>query len=221
MLLGGKIELTRGDAKDAIIDFRSVLKAQPDSVEVISLLTKAHLENREPQLARDTFDNAVSLYPDKFDICFARANFLAALGDYDGALKDMGAVLAKDPKNTGAMQTKAEIYAAKQDRPDAEANMNKVKEALPNQPIGYYQLGTIYQAQKKFDKAATEFELALQKTPQSAEALMSSLVLQGKADQALARINQAIQAMSNNATAYTLLGSLYANQKRYVKVYVF
>lgn len=103
---------------------------------------------------------------------------------------------------------------ARQDWPDAEAYMNKVKEALPNQPVGYYQLGTIYQAQKKFDKAATEFELALQKAPQSAEALsalVNSLVMQGKADQALVRINQAIQATPNNATAYTLLGSLYAN----------
>jgi uncharacterized protein HemY len=33
LLLRGKIELSRSDAKDAIIDFRSVLKAQPDSVQ--------------------------------------------------------------------------------------------------------------------------------------------------------------------------------------------
>ncbi len=220
LLLRGKIELSRGDAKDAIIDFRSVLKAQPDSVELISLLAKAHLLNNEPQLARDTFDNAVSLYPDKLDIRFARADFLGSIGDYDGALKDVDAVLVKDPKNLGAIQTKVKILATQKDWPAAEAYMSKVKEALPDQPIGYYWLGMIYQAQKENDKAAIEFESALQKSPQSTEvlsALVNALVAQGKVDQAISRLNLVLKSAPNNFAAYQLLGDIYANQKKYAE----
>ena len=220
LLLRGKIELGKKDAKDAIIDFRSVLKAQPDSVELISLLAKAHLLNNEPQLARDTFDNAVSLYPDKMDIRFARADFLGSIGDYDGALKDVDAVLVKDPKNLGAIQTKVKILATQKDWPSAEAYLSKVKEALPDQPIGYYWLGMIYQAQKENDKAAIEFESALQKSPQSTEALsalVNALVAQGKVDQAISRLNLVLKSAPNNFAAYQLLGDIYANQKKYAE----
>lgn len=218
LLLRGKIELSRGDTKDAVIDFRSVLKAQPDSIEVIGLLAKAYIGNKEPQLARDTFDNAVSLYPDKLDIRLARADFLGSISDYDGALKDVDAILAKDPKNLGAIQTKIKILATQKDWPAAEVYLSKVKDMLPDQPIGYYWLGMTYQAQKKFDKAVVEFESALQKSPQSPDILselVKTLVVDGKSNQGITRLNQIVKDSPNNASAYMLLGDIYANQKNY------
>ena len=218
LLLRGKIELSRGDTKDAVIDFRSVLKAQPDSIEVIGLLAKAYMGNKEPQLARNTFDNAVSLYPDKLDIRLARADFLGSIGDYESALKDVDSILAKDPKNLVAIQTKVKVLATQKNWSKAEAYLSNVQEILPEQPIGYYWLGMIYQAQKKLDKAVVEFESAHQKSPQSPDILselVKSLVVDGRSNQAIALLNQIVKNSPNNASAYMLLGDIYANQKNY------
>ncbi len=95
--------------------------------------------------------------------------------------------------------------------------MTKVKELLPDQPVGYYRLGLIYQAQKKFDKAVAEFDLAIAKSPKSLEplnAVVALLVSQGQHEKAIARINQVLAADPNNVAAHLMLGETYANQKK-------
>ena len=220
LLLRGKMFLVKGDAKSAITDFRSLLKDQPDSVELLGFLAKAHLMNKEPELATETFNNAVSKFPANPNVRMARADFLAATQDYDGALKDVDAVVTADAKNLRALQAKAEMEAAKKDWGAAEITMGKLKAASPDQPVGYYRLGLIYQVQKKYDQALAEFEMALSKSPKSIEpltAMVNVLAVQGKADKAVARINQAIQAAPDNFTAFLLLGEVYVNQKKFVE----
>ena len=218
LLLRGKMSLVNGDAKDAIVDFRSLLKEQPDSVEFLGLLAKAHLTNKEPELAGEIFNNAVAKFPDNPNVRMARADFLAATQDYDGALKEIDAVVAADPQNLRALQAKAETEVARKNWSAAEGAMAKFKAAAPEQPIGYYRLGLIYQAQKKYEQALTEFETALSKAPGTTEplaAIVNVLVVQGKADKAVARIGQVIQATPDNLAAHLLLGAAYASQKKY------
>ena len=217
LLFRGQMSLAKGDANSAISDFRSVLKDQPDSVPVISLLVRAHTENKEPQLAKSVLSDAIAKYPENSNVRMAMADYLAATQDFDGALREVDAAMAADPKNLRALQAKAEIQAAKRDWPAAEATMSKLKAALPEQPLGYYRLGLIYQAQKKYDQALAEFELALSKAPKEIEpltAMVNVLMLQGKGDKAVARINQVIQATPDNFMAHLLLGEVYVNQKK-------
>ena len=90
----------------------------------------------------------------------------------------------------------------------------------PDQPIGYYRLGLVYQAQKKFDQAITEFETALSKSPKATEPLVAIVKIymaQGKADKAVARLNQAIQAAPDNFVAHIMLGEIYVSQKKYTE----
>ena len=217
LLLRGQMSMAKGDANSAIADFRSVLKDQPDSVPVISLLVKAHLANKEPQLAKSTLSDAIAKYPENPNLHMAMADFLNFGKDYDGALREVEAALVVDPKNPRIYEAKAEIQTAKNDLSGAETTLLKLKAAYPEQAGAYYRLGQIYQAQKKYDQAVAAFEMALSKSPKSMEpltAMVGVLMAQGKGDQAVAHVNQAIQAAPDNFMAQLLLGEVYANQKK-------
>jgi tetratricopeptide (TPR) repeat protein len=129
-------------------------------------------------------------------------------------------VLAVEPKNAKALQAKAEILASKQDWKAAEDAMKKLQEAQPDEPVGYYRLGLVYQAQKKIDLALVEFEKAFQKSPKALEplaAMTGILVSQGKFDKAITHVNQALQAVPNSVPAQLLLGEVYSMQKKFAE----
>jgi tetratricopeptide (TPR) repeat protein len=216
--LRGQMSLAKGDAKQSIADLRDVMKDRPDSVEIVTLLAIAHLKNNEPQLARDVFNNAIERYPNNPNLRLALADFLVSTKDYDGALKAADAVLNADPRTLRAFQVKADIQAAKKDWSAAEETMTNLKAALPEQPVGYYRLGMIYQAEKKYDQAIAEFEMALKTAPNAIEplkAIVDILVAQGKADKAIIRVNQSLQAHPGNFMAQSLLGAVYSSQNKY------
>ncbi len=65
LLLKGRLAAYHKDYVDAINDFRSVLKDQPDNAEVLQLLAAAHLANNEKALALDTLRRGVESNPGK------------------------------------------------------------------------------------------------------------------------------------------------------------
>ncbi len=218
LVMRAKLELSRGDAKAAVVDLRTVLKDQPDSAELISLLARAHMANGEPKLAREVYDSALNQYPNHALIRFARADFLASQQDFKGAMKDLDAILEKDPKNLQAMEAKAEVAAGMKDWSLATDYLAKVKAAAPSQPLPYYRQGLVYEAQKKTDEAAKEYEAALSHAPAAIEplrALVRLKLAQGRSEQAITRINQALQAAPESAGLQLLLAEVYGNQKQY------
>ena len=136
-------------------------------------------------------------------------------------MKELDTALNADPQNARAYLVKADVQAARNDWRAQEETLNKLKAVLPSQPAGYYRLGLMYMAQKKHDQAVAEFELALKKAPDTVEPLLGIvgvLLQQGKADNAVARINKAIQSTSGNPMAYySLLADVYASQKKYAE----
>ena len=85
LMLRGQIALDRGDLLNAVADFRSVFKDQPNSVPVITQLARAHLANGEPELAKETLAKAVALYPNEPEVRVLMAELKAATSDFAGA----------------------------------------------------------------------------------------------------------------------------------------
>jgi len=89
---------------------------------------------------------------------------------------------------------------------------------LPSEPVGYYRLGLLYQARKKYEQAIAAFESAERLAPQASEplaAIVDTLVEQGKSDKAIERLNAAMHATPDNAIPRVLLANVYARQKKY------
>jgi len=90
----------------------------------------------------------------------------------------------------------------------------------PEQALGNYWLGALYQGQKKYDLAITEYEAALKKVPGAIEPLsgvVTVLMEQGKPDKATARVNQLLQATPGNVMAQSLLADVYVRRKNYAE----
>src|SRR5262249_52673559 len=115
LLLRAQRGLQRGDYVAAIADLRAVLRDQSDSAELTVLLARAHLANKEPELAQETLARAVQLHPLRPALRYAYASFLVQQGDVQQALALVDEELRRRADDPVALQAKAEIQAAAKD----------------------------------------------------------------------------------------------------------
>ncbi len=218
LLLQGEMRLAHNDALDAVDDFRSVLKEEPNSPEVLTLLARAHLANGEPQLARAVFTNALAAYPDDAAIRVAMADFLEATKHDSGALDQLNAVLKNEPDNLGVFQKKIALLMGEKDYQAAQQALIGWRNAHPAAYVGNYQLGIFYAQRQEADQALSAFALALEQDPGAfppLAALTRILLAQGHAQQAIARVAQAIRVAPKSARHYELLGMLEMADKQF------
>lgn len=218
LLLQSKVALEKGDALSAISSLRSVLKDQPESSAVLTLLGEAHQKNREPELAREHFHKAVAANPRNVAGRVRYAQYLASTGDRGEAAKEIDRALAIDDDDASALSTKAQIQASNKNLTGAESTLKTLKRAHPKNPIGYYLSGQLLVGQKKYDQAIQEFEQAIALAPTKPEALtalVSAHFASGHPERAEKRIENALKETPEAALLHNLLGEIYLRQKKY------
>jgi len=94
------------------------------------------LSENAPNDALDSFDAALDLSPDLLEGWRGRATARRALGDYVGAIKDIGEVLKREPRSFAAFQDLSRIAEARGDWKSAYAAWQKVLEISPHTPNG-------------------------------------------------------------------------------------
>ena len=217
LTMQGKLALSKGKALDAITSFRSVLKDQPASIEVLTLLAEAHLMNKTPDLAKESLFKAAELNPQNPKARIPLAQFLAKTGDYDGALKKLAEALTISP-DMDVLLAQANIQAAKRDINGVEKTLVSIKKIYPDKSVGYFQLGQFYMAQKKYGEAISEFEQALKRstdTLQPLSAITSAYLAQGKPERAVERLTGILKETPNHPFAHELLAEVYISRKQY------
>lgn len=163
LLLRGRIELSQANAdpRAATADFRSVLKSQPDSVEVLTLLARAHQMNNEPSLAREALQKAVKVAPKDAGAAVQLARFLMTNDhDNDGALKVLNEFLANTPGDLSVLEAKMAVQAAKKDVAEVADTIATIKKLYPDKPVGYFHSGEFLLSQGKYQEALQQFEEA-------------------------------------------------------------
>src|SRR5262249_34955114 len=183
LLLRAQRGLQRGDYVAAIADLRAVLRDQSDSAELTVLLARAHLANKEPELAQETLARAVQLHPLRPALRYAYASFLVQQGDVQQALALVDEELRRRADDPVALQAKAEIQAAAKDTAGAEATLRRLVKSAPDSPLGHYRLAQLYVAQKRNAAALDELERATAKAPRDPEglgALVKLMLAEGK-----------------------------------------
>jgi len=211
LLLRAQRSLQRGDNVPAIADLRAVWRDQPDSVELTSLLARAHLANKEPELARDTLARAVSLYPRQPAFRYLYASFLVNQGEQAAALREIDDFLRERPEDLQALQAKAEIQAGAKEFSGAEVTLKQVVKLAPESPLGYFRLAQLYVRQKKLSEAQAELEVATAKAPRDVEvlgALVKLLLVERKQVEATARLRKAVAAQPDQPLMRVMLGEL-------------
>ncbi len=125
------------------------------------LLASLYRENDEVELGRETYEQAMRLYPDDVDLIYNYGIFLERIGEQDKAMERMQAVLALDPDNGPALNFVGYTWA------DNGINLKKaleyIKRAVELMPDDGYvrdSLGWVYYRTGDVDQAIIELEKA-------------------------------------------------------------
>lgn len=218
LVMQGKLALIKGKPVDAIASFRSALRDQPSSIEILSLLADAHMANKAPELAKENLFKIVELNPGNAKGRIPLAQFYAKTGDYGSALKKIDEALKLSPNDLDALQVKTEILAAKRDMKGVYTVLTKIKETYPDKSIGYYQMGQYYAALKKYDEALREFDEALKRSADNLQALSSIISVysaQGKPALAVERLKGILKDKPNHPFAHEILAEIFISQKQF------
>lgn len=220
LLLRGTLSLDAGDPTSAISDYRAALKDDPDSADLLRLLAKAHLANKEPQLAKDTLKKAAGANPADIGVHGDLANIYSMEKDLDGAVGELNEALKIDPKNHAALEGIFKIRVFQKDWEKANEIASRIKEAYPNEPTGFYFAGLVDQAEKKFPESIEQFESALAVSPdaiQPLSQLVKSYLALRQQDTAEKRLQEVIERNPKNFVALNLLGELRLAAKKYAE----
>lgn len=211
LVLRGRMLLTDGDARDAIIDLRAAARDQPGSPEVVGLLAQAHRQTAEPQLAREVLVDAVKFKPDDAELRLLLAADMADAKEYKAASAEIEAALEAAPRNLRAYDLKAQIALVQKDSATAQKTFASLKTLFPTEPAGYLKLGQLYSDQKKYDAALKEYDAASKMVPDAPGPMLSGigiLIAQRRFDEANVRID-ALQAREpKNVLPYQLRGDV-------------
>jgi tetratricopeptide (TPR) repeat protein len=216
LLLQGKIALGRKDAQKAIASFRSILKDQPNSGEVLNLLAMANLLDGKPALAQENLEQAITAKPEDFSTYKRLIELLAKQKNYSLALDKLNDYLKIDAKNMEALNAKADLLFVADKKDEIEPVLQQMKSALPQDPTGSFRLGQLYLTQKKFEAAIAELEahLTLAKNDyEGLKSLLTAYIEMGQPEKGLARIKKVIADNDKHPTAHQLLGLYYVNRK--------
>ena len=216
LLMRAQFAVDRGDPVSAITDLRAVLRDQADSPAIVGALARVHMMNKEPELARDTIGRAVEMFPNRPQLRFVYAEYLGSTGDFTAALRQVEEVIKVNANSLEARDLKARIQIAQKNDAGAEETFRQMKQLGPKQPQVLIRLGQFYVARKQFDRAVAEFEEAGKLVPNAPEPpllVVNTLLAQGNATAAVARLDAAIAARPDSVPLLVAQGELQIQRK--------
>jgi|GEM_PF-573082 len=220
LMLKGYVFLKQGKAEEAIGFFRTLLRDQPENANLHATLAQGLLMAKNPELAREHLEKAITLDPKNSKRRLLLAKILANSKQLNEAIAQIDAILIDNPDDLEALNLKTMILARKGDKDGAEKVLREIQEEHPKQASPDFKLGHLYLSQNKLDNALNEFELALSKKPKSVQVLaglIDTYMAQNEPEQAETVIQQFIDDNPTNPIAITFLGRLYQQQKQYSK----
>jgi tetratricopeptide (TPR) repeat protein len=109
-------------------------------------------------------------------------------GEFEGALKSVGAILQADPNNTNARLIESAALMGMKKYSDSRQLLQNMLARNPNSPDAYFQLGMVNLAENKYKEAEESFRKAYQLNPANSRGLMGvveTYMAQNRTDQAI------------------------------------
>lgn len=218
LMLRGTMALSRRDAPQAIGDFRTILRDQPNNLTVTRQLATAYILNGQEDLAKDVVQKAVEIDSSNKELNLLYARLQGSSKEFDSAIEIVNEVLVANENDLTSIKTLFDLQIASKDYSGAKETAERIKLASKDNPLGYYLSGVLLQSEKKFDEAEKEYLTALDKNPRANEPLSGLIKLylgQRKIDKALAYLDGMIKKDPKYLVPYNLRGELGIAIKNY------
>jgi len=167
----------------------------------------------EKNLAKESFEQAVELYPGQLDARRSLAALDTQSGRHQQARARLDNLLKQQPDDLAALQMLFTLDLATGMWFEAEGILNRLRAASKDKSVVFLAEGRLRQAQGHLDKAITAYEHATELAPNDPDALLSLVRLDvelRRADRAMARLNALLASHPDHLFGHGLLAEVLA-----------
>ncbi len=196
LLLGGRLELAKGETLKAITDLERMTSIYPKSPQVHYQLALAYLANNETERAISGLNQALIADPHFADAIVALAELRIRKGDGNSAVVMLRQLTQQQPKLAKAQLLLAEAYRIQGNLDEALEVYRRLGELYPESPEAPLLTGLVLVQQGKKDQARKAFDRAQEMAPNYLAALEQLVDLDLKEKQyatALKRVEKQLE----------------------------
>jgi len=211
LTLVGRMALARRNGKDAVQAFRTVLHDQPELATVHFLLGQAYQLTGETNLAKESFERAVALYPDQVDANRSLAVLESRNGRYQQARARLEDLLKQRPDDVAALDMLMTLDLVMKNWSGAEQTLGRIRRVAAESHVALMAEGRLYEAQRRLNDAMNAYGRATALVPNEPEPLLSLVKLEvalGHKVRSQARMETLLAARPDHPFAHGLLGEV-------------
>ncbi len=212
LILTGRMALTRRNGKDAVQAFRTVLHDRPELATVHYLLGQAYQLAGDINLAKDSLERAVALYPDQVDAKRSLALLESRSGRHQQARARLEDLLKQRPHDITALDMLMTLDVVTKNWQEGERTLTRLRQVSGgNQAIALVAEGRFYEAQRRLSEASRAYERATTVAPNSPEPLLSLVKVEvalGQVARSKTRLESILATDQNHLFAHGLLGEI-------------
>ncbi|MCL2102543.1 MAG: tetratricopeptide repeat protein [Syntrophorhabdaceae bacterium] len=161
----GHILLEKGDAAGATAEFQSLIKDRPLDVLVHLLLAQSLLAEGKEIPALDALHSAFRLAPQSVEVYRALVRHHTLREEFETAEAYLLKAIEDHQKNLELRAELGDLYIAWNNPGKAFATYEEIKKTAPAHPLGYLKMGSFLAARGKWDRAAREYRMAIDRNP--------------------------------------------------------
>jgi len=213
LVLSGRMALAKRNGKDAIQAFRTVLRDQPELATVHFLLGQAYQTTGEINLAKESFERAVALYPGQVDARRSLAAIDSQIGKPQQARARLDDLLKQRPDDLAALDMLINLDLATKNWPDAERTLERIQSVSKDSLVASMAEGRLREAQGQLGHASLAYERATALAPNEPEPLLSLIrldIAQGHIDRTRTRLDALVAGQPDHLFGHGLLGEVLA-----------
>ncbi|MDW3094305.1 MAG: tetratricopeptide repeat protein [Gammaproteobacteria bacterium] len=211
LVLRGTMAISNRDAPQAISDFRTILRDQPNNTFAIRQLATAYILNDQEELAKELLQKAIDIDSNDKELGLLYARLQGKDNEFESAITTVNDLLESNNDDIDTIKTLFDLQIANKDYEGAKQTAESMKYTLEDNPLGYYLSGILLQNENDSTAAEKEFLTALEKQPRANEPLSGLVRLylsNGNQDKAITLLNNIINDDPDYLVPYNLLGEV-------------
>ena len=210
--LSGTCAERQGDQRFAESAYRTALKKNPKMAEAHNNLGTLLRQRGSMEEAAEHYRRATELKPDYAVAWYNRGTIALELSQADEAVKALDKAATYLPKDVDAQINLAAALERAGRNHDAENQLRKVVARFPKELQAHRELIAFLSRSRKFKEAGQLFEQAIKevgKAPALLDEAARIALMQGRTDEALAFLKEALAKDRRNADRWCALGKVY------------
>ena len=202
-----------GKSDSAIATFEEARKIAPDDPSIVSYLIQANMAAKKYTEAAAVAHSARAQHPDDLRLARLEATALRQGGKGDQAIAVLQDVVQKHGDDPAAYLALAQGYSDASRGSQAVKTLQDAQAKFPNEPIVTFELGAVFDKQKKYAEAEAAFRTLISKDPRNAPALNYlgyMLAERGeRLDESVSLLERALKVEPDNGSFLDSLGWAY------------